>query len=190
MSDYEVVEERGDYRVVLYPDIDSSDPRDNDGQSPLIRFYRDTAEHIAPTWKSGREDNIEGAARRWGPPNRDTWHLFETYMRAFHGTTQIETYYSGNHWYVTYDTTEWREDTGAPANSVDITEWKAYCEGEVYGYVVQKRVTWLAQDDAGAEYGTMETWDDVDSLWGFYGYDYAIRNARDALNYVVESESK
>lgn len=189
MSDYEIVEARGDYRVMLEADTDAAEPYD-DGQSPVIRYdsagYNGShCKHVAPTWKSGREANIEAAADRWGPPNRPTWHLFETYMRAFHGTTQIETYYSGSYdWYITYDSAEWREHTGA--SGPDLTEYKAWTDGDVYGYVVQKRVPLF--NEAG-EFA-LDTWDDVDSLWGLYGYGYAIQSAREALDDAVESESK
>lgn len=184
---YEVVEERADYRVILV--VDQSPEEPDASQSPLIRFDRGTARHLHLSAHFGLEDRIEEAADRWGPPNRDTWHLFETYMRAFHGTTAIETYYSGTYWYVTYDTAEWRKVTGA--SGPDMSEWESWCKGEVYGYVVQKRVKLYVKSEEFSdfsEYG--DSWEDVDSLWGLYGYNYAIKAAREALDDTVGSESK
>jgi hypothetical protein len=56
-------------------------------------------------------------------------------------------------------------------------EWKAYCEGEVYGYVVERCVGWHRVADGSQ----VTTWEVVDDCWGFYGYEYAQEAGREAL---------
>jgi hypothetical protein len=174
----ETLETSGNYRVRLEVEEGPEEPYD-DTQSPLLRIdlvgYTPKAEHIAS--KNSRpvtaDAQVEEAARRWGGPNSSDWPKFERYLRAFHGVTQIVTYWSGSDWYVTYDSAEWREAVGAPEGDASLEEYRSWCEGEVYGYVIEKRVTWATVDEA---YDDMTTWEpdgDDASCWGFYGYDYA-----------------
>lgn len=182
----EIVEERGDYRVLLVADPFPEEPY-NDGQSPVIRFEGGSADHIRAA--GGDEERVERAAEFWGPPNRSSWDKFEKYMRGFFGTTEIITYYSGSYWYVTYDTAAWRERIGA--SGPDLTEWIAYCEGEVYGYEVEKLTHLYVKNKESSDYSEhSEAWENVDSSGGFYGYDWAFESARRALDDVIESGGK
>lgn len=47
------------------------------------------------------------------------------------------------------------------------------------GYVIQERTTWRTDDGRN-----MDTWETVDSCWGFYGWDYAEQTARDTFRDV------
>jgi hypothetical protein len=63
-----------------------------------------------------------------------------------------------------------------------MSEYRAYCEGDVWGWVVEKNVTWSADDDRD----DMSTWEHEDSCWGYYGSDgangeYLRQSAREAL---------
>ena len=186
--------EDGRFRVKLVADECPEEPYD-DGQSPLLRIGRDPydrarAEHIMATGRPlDADEYVEAAVARWGGPSSDRWPLVETYLRAFHGVTAIETWHSGSYWYVTYDPAAWREHVGAPAGSVDMSSYRAWCEGDVWGYVVEKRVTWHT-DDPG--YPDEERWEDTDeSCWGFYGSDgangkYLRETALEALAYADE----
>lgn len=60
-------------------------------------------------------------------------------------------------------------------------EYRAWAEGTVYGYVIEEKVTWSPLDPAHDRYPPMDTWETVDSCWGFYGYAYAAEEAREAF---------
>jgi hypothetical protein len=194
----EVIETRGDYRVRIEADQDAGEPYD-DGSAPLLRIeYRSgeyRAEHIQRSSRPTEADGaVEAAVSRWGGLSRDDWRLVEKFMRAYLGTTVIQTWYSGDYWYVAYDTGEWREYAGqteavAGPNWQSVlagfdlmAEWKSYVEGDVWGYIVEKRVTWATGDD---DYDDRETWEDApddSSCWGLYGHEYAEQAAREALD--------
>lgn len=187
MTDHDVIEETESLRVRLVPDISPDEPYD-DGGSPLIRIdYRSTwdtyrAEQVTGITSYRAHDALVSAAARW---HREP-ELFERYARIFHGVTKVETWHSGEAWYLACDPADWRELMGLTDEylvahpdvvTTDMTEWRAYCEGDVWGYVLEERAHWVRE-------GTDEernTWEQVDSCFGFYGYDYALESAREAM---------
>ena len=177
MSDYEdIIEtsEDGRFRVKLVPDECPDEPF-NDVQSPLMQIegkYDGTrAEHVMTGSRpTDADSHVEEAVFRWGSPSSDNWPLVEKYLRAFHGVTEIETWHSGSFWYVTYDPAAWREHVGAPEGSADMSQYRAWCEGDVWGWVVEKNVTWHTEDP---DYDDMSTWEHVNSCSGYYGSDGA-----------------
>ena len=56
-------------------------------------------------------------------------------------------------------------------------EGNAWARGDVYGWIVTR------VDADGRE-------DDVDSVWGYYGTDYATDEARDMLAWHVEQDAR
>lgn len=206
MSEYsETLEtsEDGHFRVQLVLDPYPDEPYD-DGQSPLMRLdysgYGYRAEHIMATGRPLDADSyVEAAAERWGTD----FGLLEKYLRAYHGTTQVKTWHSGDYWYITYDSAAWREYIGVTADkaeawladhsdSINLNEYRAYCEGDVWFWVVEKNVTWHRDDDPDE---TMETWETVDSCGGYYGSDgengeYLKSCALEALEYAVEADQE
>lgn len=185
----DVVMVQGDMRVRLVRE-DAPDQPYHDGRSPVLRLcplggggcradYIDGIGGFPPS----AIRQIVGAAGRWCR-DRD---LFERYLRMFHGTTAIEWYDGrcdgGDYLYVTFDTADWRRHHGLAGGSgaVDMSDWRAYCEGEVYGYAIEERATWRRASQAGAASEIMQTWELVDSRWGHYGTDYAERAARQAF---------
>lgn len=190
MSYSEILETSEDerFRVRLVLDEYPSEPYD-DGASPLLRIETRGGGHRAEHVQVGSrpaeaDDYIEAAVHHWGTcPADSDWKLFEKYLRAFHGVTQVETWHSGSFWYVTYDSAAWREYVGAPAGSADMSEYRAWCEGDVWGWVTEKLVTWHT-DEPG--FGDENRWEDTDSCWGYYGSDgangrYLRQCAREAL---------
>jgi hypothetical protein len=182
----EILEERNGYRVRLVLDESPDAPYD-DGQSPLLRMeYRSSgwcSEHIDAGMMRPRNDDsaIEEAANRWGTD----FTKLEKYLRAYYGATQVEEWYSGNYWYITYDSRAFRQALGAPAGSADMTEYRAYVEGDVWGYVVEKQVHWSTED----EFPDRDSWETVDSCFGFYGRaEYFKTEAREALRGQTEEE--
>jgi hypothetical protein len=191
VSNSEVLETRGNYRVRLVPDEDAEEPY-NCGQSPLIRISHRSgyphAEHVmADERPTGHDKRIEYAFTRWYSGDEAT---LRKYLRAFHGMTRWEEYRSQDYTYVTYDTAEWRAYTGfsadspMPDNAVNLDEYRAWCEGDVYGWIVEKQVNWT-DDDADNH---TQTWEEEASRWGYYGYEYAEESAREALDGFAPKE--
>jgi hypothetical protein len=192
MTYSETVKTEGNYRVRLVIDEDADAPYD-DGAAPIMRldYYRGGGWRAAHVDQGNRprdcDDRIEEAAQRWG----SDFDLLEKYLRAYHGTTKVQTWHSGEYWYITYDSAVWRDYTGAPVDAIVgedlMAEYRAYVEGDVWGYVVEKRVTWHTDepvadiDRPGGTYADRDSWEHVDSCWGFYGQDYAREAAAEAL---------
>jgi hypothetical protein len=187
----EVIDTRGRYRVVLRVDEHAEAPYD-EGSSPILRV-----EYTSRGWRAELVDKTGGyapehidaivaAASRFGG---DT-DLFERYLRMFHGTRDIVWYQSREGAsYVTFDTPDWRAHLGIADDAADVVsleEWRAYVEGDVYGWVVEERATWHrdGSDD------THETWEHVESCWGFYGREYAEEAAREAFAAATSEEGK
>ena len=196
----ETVEEEAGLRVRIIIEEGPSEPYD-DGSSPLMRYRRDRtyggwhAEQIEMT--SHRvHPNIISALAKWG----DDDDLFERYLRAFHGTTQVVWWDhpdGGDPRYVTFDTAVWRDEMGLTAEHLaknpdikvaSMGEWRSYVEGDVWGYVVEKCVTWKPVDVDADEDVSMQTWEQVKdySLWGLYGREYAEEAAREAFRSARE----
>jgi len=202
MSNPYVLEERGNWRVLLRPDEYPDEPDDDSGP-PIIRIDRSryrsglssSAEHVMTGSRpAGNDSRIEEAAERWA----SDLNLFEKYLRAYHGTTQTMQYGPNqvtDYTYIAYDTAEWRAYVGfkegklPPPGSVNLNEWRAYLEGDVYYYTVQKQVTWKTDDP---DFDDETRWEDVPdySVGGFYGYQYAEESAREALTEAIEAEEE
>jgi hypothetical protein len=191
MSEYEEILETSEderFRVKLV--LDECPPKPYDcSQSPLLRIetrgYGHRAEHIQTGDRPTDADSyIEEAVHHWATcPADSDWRLFEKYLRAFHGVTQIETWNSESYWYVTYDSASWREWCGASEGGADMSEYRAWCKGDVWGWVVEENVTWHADDP---DRDDMSTWEVTDDCWGYYGSDgpngaYLRQCARNAL---------
>lgn len=197
MSHSETVETRGDYRVRIEIENAPDEPYD-DGGSPIIRLYRRgygdyQAEQVGSTSYVLDSVILEAAARWAKEPD-----VFERYCRIFHGARSFEWRDSGDsrdYIYVTLDPADWREKMGLTDEWLDahpdvkttnLTEWNAYCDGDVYGVIVEKRVTWTREHDDEID-GTdgdpsMDDWQEVSAVWGYYGEEYATEVAREQLD--------
>jgi len=168
----ETVWETETARCVIVRDEYPEEPYD-DGAAPILGFDYGMAGWVADQ-KGGTSyvvpDSIYQAAARFGPNNG----MLERYLRMWHGVTMVERYDSRSYTYMAFDPAEWRESLGAPENSVSMTEWRAYCEGDVYGIVVEDRVEWSAPDGR-----TRTEWEPRDSVWGFYGEEWARQGANE-----------
>lgn len=183
-----ILEERNGFRVRLVLDQDADQPYDETGP-PLVRIYPRSGN--VESLRSAGSPQIAEAVERWGTPASPGWKLVEKYLRAFHGTQNIETYYSGEYWYIAFDTEDWIKSIGfddvtAPRGNYKpwpmLAEWKAWVEGDVYGYIVEKQARWAKMVDGVAdESDDMTTWETVDSCWGFYGDEYAKEAALEAF---------
>lgn len=164
----------GQYRVVLEADNCSENPRrDYDHLVHVITLggqrYIDVDPDGGPLeygWDhfSGRNDAVE---------------LFIRWARIFHGATVVEhrpTEGARSLWYILP-----REIAGgdsAPLGlfiGAEIAEYQAWADGEVYGYIIEKAVERERLDNMD---NTQTLWEEVDSCWGFFGYEVAAEAAR------------
>jgi len=72
----------------------------------------------------------------------------------------------------------WRKKAHACLEA-EVKEYDQYLTGEVYGYVVYKEV----EDEDGE---MIE--EELDSCWGFYGYDYCEQEAKSMVEYYGKEE--
>lgn len=189
MSDVDVVETSADgrYRAVVRPDSEPMQP-DGDFFGYVFQVYGTRqAELCAKAHGTPAEDfGLEYAWERFGDMVK-----VERYVRMFRGAVgfdyfdtrdgkfvNIVTMADLNLWGFT-SVTEHQEQTGnADPSSGNLDEWRAYVEGDVYYFSIEKRVTWTP-DDPGFE--AREEWETVDSTGGFYGYEHARDTAREEL---------
>jgi hypothetical protein len=186
VSEYsEVIETRGDYRVRIEIDPGPSEP-EGDCEAPLLRVEIGSASSVDSRAKFA-DDRVRAAFGYWcRRPGDEGWRFFVKYVCAFFGATSVQSWLSENeNYYVAWDTPEYREYSGAPADLSDAdlvgAEWKAYTNGDVWDVVVEKRVTWTTDD----EYDDRDTWEDAGELaasGGYYGRDWAEQAAREHLD--------
>lgn len=163
-------------RVVL---AEAPDRPYNDGSSPVVKFSVSgrKVEQSGPDTSYALDDGILEAFSRWA----DRTEMAERYCRIWHGAAAFG-YVDGDRCtYVTLDPADWRESVGAEPGSIDLTEWRAYLEGEVYGVILEERGTTARLDARGRPLPGTERveWFELDSVWGYYGYDFAIQSARE-----------
>lgn len=179
----EVVETKGQYRTVIVADEDAQLP-DWDGMYPTLQISSDCgvtallgedAEDFAPILQHMMEND---------PMPLET---FERYLRIFHGTTQFDTHSTGG-WrangYVAFDTAKWREANGVAVEGVKqenlLADVIAWADGDVWGVRTEKLVKWTTDDDEVDEQ-EVSHWEDIETVWGYYGREYAEQEARDML---------
>ena len=211
VSEHEILKEEDGLKVTLTRDEYPDEPYDC-GQCPIVRidrrYSRADVEHVMvgdrPT---DRDDAIEDALERC----HGDWRLFEKYLRAYHGVTKVIQYgpnQATDYTYFAYDTPEWVTSIGfddkiAPRSkydaekSVNMNEWIAYLENEVYTYDIERRVdireikTRIKNEDPATIRTTQSEfaeWEHVDSCGGYYGYDYARQEALDAFKWQQENK--
>lgn len=215
MSDDEnVVKEATDskgrgYRVRLVLEESADEPYD-DGSVPLWRgeWHGDGAggygwrvEQVGMTSFDASDVELDDAIARFRGP---TEPQVERWLKAFHGATVVETWHSGGAWYVAADTAKWREAMGVTPEQIRqeaergslMSEYKSWVEGDVYGYVIERRAiayTTVIEPVGGHVIGSRheEEWVEVEndgdpgSLWGLYGYEYAVKTAEEDFdNYL------
>lgn len=180
-------------RVRLVRD-ESADALYDDGGAPIWRVdYRGewSAAQVTSITSHDASDRIAEAIERWW--DQDSRDTLERYLRIFHGVTVTERWHSGSAWYFTCDPAQWREDNELTAENMAgftdhqyslMAEYKAWCDGDVYGWIVEEKATWQRVDDSGTpsrivEPNQIQTWEEVESCYGFYGYDVAVEAAQE-----------
>ncbi|MEU3050151.1 hypothetical protein ABZ705_27205 [Streptomyces sp. NPDC006984] len=173
----------GRFRVRLVHDEYTTNPREDfDHLAHVITIDTHLGQY-APVDKTGGP-----LAEAWNRVSRDRWKGIETFTRwagIFHNAIVIESRPPRGPvslWYLMRDDAE---DLGMlPEAYLDAErkEYEAWADGEVYGYIVEEAVDWVRTD---GEAETMSTWEEVDSCWGHYGYEWAAAEARRALAFYT-----
>lgn len=179
----DILETAGRYRVRLevQQDAQNYNPRHNDDNLANVitlkgQRYIDVDENGGP---------LEEGWKRIEDTYVDAVPIFTRWARIFHGATVVEHRpYEGawSLWYVMPDKAA--ETTWTPEKIIEaeIREYQAWAEGDVWGYVIEKSLTWIPKDgeveDGDDLPDELTTWEHVDSCWGFVGREYAEDAAR------------
>lgn len=180
MTDMDVLEKAGEYRVrlVLQEDSQSDNPRSNRDSNathaitPKGQRYIDVDENGGP---------LEEGWKRIEDRYVDAVPVFARWARIFHGATVVEDRPHNGAWALWYVMPEKLAETSWPAEKVieeEAREYRAWADGEVYGYIIEKAVGWSRIDK---KVGILVSWDDIESCWGFIGREYAEESAREAF---------
>jgi hypothetical protein len=117
---------------------------------------------------------------------RDEYALTERYLRIWHGASHFEYVSSCDGSWIVFDSAERREAWGCDPEHVPsnvngtASEWRACVESDVYGIVVERFRTGHTVWNDGTE-DDPEEWAVIESVWGFYGAEYAQQAARELL---------
>lgn len=204
MSDAEIKKAQGadgqDYRVRLVQDEGPDLPFD-DGSAPLWRVDYTSAgrrvEQVKMTSFDASDVDVQGAVEQFGNP---TEGRVARWLKAYHGATVVETWHSGESWYIAADIAKWRSEMGVTVEQIReetqarslMAEYQAWVQGDVYGYVIERRLvayTTVINPADGEIIGTTreDQWSEVESLWGLYGHVYALRTAEEDFDAHMEA---
>lgn len=204
-SDHEVIAQRNGYRARVALDYYPHAP-ENDGGCPILRidpsgYGSGSVDHTGYGAYYDPGFDAEGALQRFVSEYgiREGVEVFARYLHIFH-EGNIETLNLGHYrdyQYVTFVTRglaqAWGLPDSEPVPTAELTEWTAYIEGDCYGVVIeeQTRTSTVERDREGHVIRTDEddTWSEVDSCWGFYGFEHAKQSAIENLSYYADKEA-
>jgi len=195
----ETLKENDNFRVRLVNDESGEKPYDEGAVPILSREFRDYRGRFEAV-NAQAEDLEEVITDAFNRLNRDS-DVLARYLRIFYGAYSVMEDSSDNCAYLAFDTAAWRTEHELTDEYLDahtdvldrktlaqgsLNEVMAWANGEVYGYIVEKKfqtftryidpVTGLeVRDEDGEE------WIESDSCWGFYGYDVAKEAAEEAF---------
>lgn len=197
MNDLDIIEENDNFRARLEYD-DSADKPYDEGAVPILsREFGRYGNRFTAVNDEG-EAFADLVTEAWNRLNRDD-DVLARYLRIFYGAESVLWDSSSNYAYLAFDTAAWRTEHGLTYEWLDehgmdrqtlaegsLKEVMAWANGEVFGYIVERRVkTSMVRTDAvtGDVLGTVEgeAWEEVDSCWGFYGREYAEEVAKEAF---------
>lgn len=201
MTEYlDIVEENDNYRVRLEYDDNGEKPYDDGGVPILSREFRGTYFEAV----NNQADEYTGLINTlWDNFDED---IIERFLRIFLGSKSVIIDSSENCRYIAFDTEAWREKHGLTDEHMEqhgikpeelakgtMDEYLAWANGEVYGYIVEKKfntITRYIDPATGFEVNETddEEWVEVQdgSCWGHYGRDWAEQAAKEALKAEME----
>lgn len=194
MSETLETTEDGRFRVVLEQDTDSGVP-EGGSAGHVYRCERGTVDLLGTDYDTDREAGsirhaMVDALSRFG---RD-WDLVTRYLRMWHDVVALD-YLSRDYGEIVgIVTRDLAESWGCDVDTVtpELTEWEAWADGDVYGYVIEERVALSGHTSTGRGYRLeRECWETVDyddsALWGLYGREYAEEAAREAWGHFLDT---
>jgi hypothetical protein len=197
MDDYDVIETSDDeqYRVVLVRDVDCEQPMTSGDWWTASVLTSTYTSRLGATMEAmyDPEDRFsawEHFADSTNPATPEADEAFKRYMRIFHDIEVFDVSVHNGYRDVS-NALAWLEPSERerinlpetyPAKDVldtEISEHNRWADGECYGYIVQKRVTWTADSP---EFEDRDEWENTgDSCWGLIGREYAEQEATEAL---------
>lgn len=182
--DHDVIEEAGDFRVKLAYDDDHEFPD----------FIQSTVVPTNDRYQDYNDSYGYGRMLREIYPRRGS-DVIERWLRIFHGVRAVQQVSLRDGTYLVLLTDDGQNYYGTPDDRVqecvdgDAETFRQWAEGEVYGWIVEKKVRWQKMNDnlVGHIDEIREDWEHVDSLWGMYGREYAEDEAREALEVYGEA---
>lgn len=186
-------------RVRIEYDEDSSacDPREYDELVEIVTPDHNMTEHTTDARFAREHDALY---------ERGLGGAFGRYLKIFHGITALPVYkyeHSGvalstgsflgraqhAEWdsgmigwaYIRPDAERWPDMDEEAILSGSVEELGKWMNGEVYGWIVEEKVTGTKVYDGDQDDEEFAEWTEGDSCWGFIGYDYAQEAAREAL---------
>lgn len=203
MTYRELVEETETHRAFIVADPYPEEP-DWDGQAHIL--YLDPRCHAsycdagtvsvrhADYGRSGEAEDLASAlqhAFHRHPCDGPDWELAERYLRAFYGAVSFDYMSWGDGALVFVVTHGLAYAWGCPTELAHETAgaamqaWTQYAEGDVWGAVVEQ-LFHEHVERTSAYWGLTEekdrdVWDEVESVWGYYGIEYAQEQAREML---------
>lgn len=191
MSEVLATKADGTYRLTLHTDEDAESPRELHTDSNAVSVvtvpgsdYLDVDKTGGPLESAWQRLVTRYYVGRGGGPVARQWAIdvFCRYARLVHAATvHVWEPVHGpiSIWYLTPARAE---ALGIPEPMAcilaEIREYESWTDGDVYGYTVERRITWHRADRPDV---TMTTWETTDSsCWGFYGRKYAVEAACEA----------
>jgi hypothetical protein len=186
-EDEDVVASQGDLRVILRREEYADNPREAFDQTCNVVMVPSS---YCPPDKDGGPFAEQWRRLTDGHRTRDAVLIFERYVAINEGRTLYDTPYDGPSciWYTTpylRRNGKWVWPQEPTADEMDALlraerdEYRAWAEGDVWGWEVQRSVSYQRTD--GQPGGEHSHWEHVDSCGGYYGRKYAEQQAREAL---------
>lgn len=175
----DVLETAGKYRVRLEVQQDQQD------SNPRTNQDCNLANVITPTQQRYIDIDENGGPLQEGwdyfSVRPDSEKLFARWALMAHGVTVVVHNPHDGAWGLWYVMPDKMAEVGEGVTPEQIIEgefreYQAWASGEVYGHVIEKRTHWTSEDDQ-----EMDTWEHVDSCWGYIGREYAEEAAREAF---------
>lgn len=192
-------------RVRIEYDFDgsASDPRDSfDGELiDIVCARHDMTEHTGGAKFESQHDRLyeAGIGKAFGRylkifHNIDAWPVY----RYEHSGVALSLRDFNDRWdsgmigwaYINPDAETWEGMEPKEIIAGHLSELAKWMNGEVYGYIVERRITGTKiYDNDVAEPEPFEEWVEEDSCWGHIGIEWATQAARGALGLKDEAQA-
>ncbi|AWY07632.1 hypothetical protein SEA_YOSIF_68 [Streptomyces phage Yosif] len=183
MSDYIETIESGDLRVRIVQDTTDVNPREDYDHIVNVITADTHLGHYLEVDADGGPLQEAWDRIAWRP---DAIDVFIRYAEIYHGATVIERHDGPRTlWYIT--AAELEEHGIAPEHALnvvegEIREYRDWAEGDVFGLVVEKNIALKPVDETDDR--IFMTWDELESVWGVIGWDWAVEYAKELLEDV------